>query len=158
VTEGLDVLARALAIGAVGEYQLQAAIAAVHDRAPTAAATDWPEILTLYGLLETVTGNPVVTLNRAVAVAMVHGPVAAIAVVDEVEDRLGGTHRWLAVRGQLLEMAGQPAEAADALDAAAGVATNDAERRHLAGRAAALRRSPPAGTDRPTASRPRPSR
>jgi predicted RNA polymerase sigma factor len=142
VAEGLAVLARALAIGAVGEYQLQAAIAAVHDRAPTAAATDWPEILSLYGLLETLTGNPVVTLNRAVAVAMVHGPVAAVAVLDEVEDRLGGTHRWLAVRGQLLEMAGQPAEAAATLDAAAGVATNDAERRHLASRAAALRRSP----------------
>ncbi|WP_323100680.1 RNA polymerase sigma factor [Intrasporangium sp. YIM S08009] len=139
VTEGLDVLARALAIGAVGEYQLQAAIAAVHDRAPTAASTDWPEILTLYGLLEEVTGNPVVTLNRAVAVAMVDGPRAAIAVVDEVEDRLGTTHRWLAVRGQLLEMAGDDAAAAATLDAAAGLATNDAERRHLATRAARLR-------------------
>ena len=139
VTEGLDVLGRALAIGAVGEYQLQAAIAAVHDRAPTAAATDWTEILTLYGLLEKVTGNPVVTLNRAVAVAMVDGPRAALEVVDGVEDRLGTTHRWLAVRGQLLEMAGQPDEAAATLDAAAGVATNDAERRHLTMRAARLR-------------------
>src|SRR6476469_1053781 len=139
VAEGLAVLARALAVGVVGEYQLQAAIAAVHDRAPTAAATDWPEILSLYGLLEKVTGNPVVTLNRAVAVAMVDGPRAALEVVDGVEDRLGTTHRWLAVRGQLLEMAGQPDEAAATLDAAAGVATNDAERRHLTMRAARLR-------------------
>jgi predicted RNA polymerase sigma factor len=139
VAEGLDLLGRAMAHGAVGEYQLQAAIAAVHDRAPTAADTDWEEILTLYGLLEDVTGNPVVTLNRAVAVAMVRGPRAAIDVVDEVEDRLGTTHRWLAVRGQLLEMAGDTAAAAELLDRAAATATNEAEQRHLAARAARLR-------------------
>ncbi|MGO4599429.1 RNA polymerase sigma factor [Terrabacter sp. 2RAF25] len=143
VAEGLALLDRATALGAVGEYQLQAAIAATHDRASTADQTDWREIVTLYGLLEQVTGSPVVTLNRAVAVAMVDGPLAAIEVVDTVEDRLGGTHRWLAVRGQLLEMAGETAAAAVALDAAAGLATNDAERRHLSGRAAALRSPPP---------------
>ncbi len=145
VTEGLGVLARALALGSVGEYQLQAAIAAVHDRAPTAADTDWAEILTLYGLLEKVTGNPVVTLNRAVAVAMVDGPRAAIEVVDEVEDRLGATHRWLAVRGQLLEMAGENAAAAELLTRAAATATNDAERRHLTTQAARLRAPRPPG-------------
>ncbi len=139
VAEGLDALGRAVAMGAVGEYQLQAAIAAVHDRAPTAADTDWTEILTLYGLLERVTGNPVVTLNRAVAVAMVDGPRAALDVVDEVEDRLGTSHRWLAVRGQLLEMAGDAAAAADLLARAAATATNEAERRHLAAQAARLR-------------------
>ena len=139
--EGLGLLGRAMSFGAVGEYQLQAAIAAVHDRAPTAADTDWDEILTLYVLLEDVTGNPVVTLNRAVAVAMAHGPRAALEVVDEVEDRLGTTHRWLAVRGQLLEMAGERDAAADLLDRAAATATNEAERRHLATRAARLRAS-----------------
>ncbi|WP_327191925.1 RNA polymerase sigma factor [Terrabacter sp. Soil811] len=143
VAEGLDRLGRAMALGAVGEYQLQAAIAAVHDRAPTAADTDWDEILSLYGLLEQVTGNPVVTLNRAVAVAMAQGPEAALAVVDEVEDRLGTTHRWLAVRGQLLEMAGDAGPAADLLDRAAATATNEAERRHLAARAARLRSPQP---------------
>jgi predicted RNA polymerase sigma factor len=139
VAEGLGLLGRAMSFGAVGEYQLQAAIAAVHDRAATAADTDWDEILTLYGLLEDVTGNPVVTLNRAVAVAMARGPRAALEVVDEVEDRLGTTHRWLAVRGQLLEMAGERDAAADLLDRAAGTATNEAERRHLVTRAARLR-------------------
>ncbi|MGN6521934.1 MAG: RNA polymerase sigma factor [Actinomycetes bacterium] len=139
VREGQDVLARALALGAVGEYQLQAAIADVHDRAETAADTDWEEILTLYGLLEGVTGNAVVTLNRAVAVAMARGPQAALAVVDEVEDRLGTTHRWLAVRGQLLEMAGETAAGAELLERAAAVATNEAERRHLLARVARLR-------------------
>jgi len=137
--EGQEVLARALAGGAVGEYQLQAAIAAVHDRAQTAADTDWEEVLTLYGLLEDVTGNPVVTLNRAVAVAMARGPRVALTVVDEVEDRLGTTHRWLAVRGQLLEMAGESAAGAELLERAAAVAANEAERRHLLSRAARLR-------------------
>lgn len=141
VAEGLALLGRAMTLEAVGQYQLQAAIAAVHDRAPTAADTDWGEIRTLYGLLEQVTGNPVVTLNRAVAVAMADGPRAGLEVVDEVEDRLGGTHRWLAVRGQLLEMAGEPVLAAADLERAAATATNEAERRHLATRAAALRRS-----------------
>ena len=139
VTEGLELLRQALAFEAVGEYQLQAAIAAVHDRAATAADTDWAEILALYGILEEVTGNPVVTLNRAVAVAMAHGPRAALEVVDTVEDRLGTTHRWLAVRGQLLEMSGENVAAANTLDRAAATATNEAERRHLAARAARLR-------------------
>ena len=75
--------------GAVGEYQLQAAIAAVHDRAPRAEDTDWPQILALYGLLERMTGNPVVTLNRAVAAAMVDGPEAGLALLDEVERPAG---------------------------------------------------------------------
>ena len=139
VAEGLDLLRQALALGAVGEYQLQAAIAAVHDRAATAADTDWDEVLDLYGILEEVTGNPVVTLGRAVAVAMARGPRAALEVVDTVEDRLGTTHRWLAVRGQLLEMAGETVAAAATLDRAAATATNEAERRHLAARAARLR-------------------
>lgn len=141
--EGQDLLARAVAHGSVGEYQLQAAIAAVHTRAQRAADTDWEEILRLYGLLEGITGNPVVTLNRAVAVAMARGPRPALDVVDEVEDRLGGTQRWLAVRGQLLEMAGDDSAAADLLEQAARLATNRAERHYLSARAARLRSKRP---------------
>ena len=93
--------------GAVGEYQLQAAIAAIHDRAPRADDTDWPQILALYGLLERMTGNPVVTLNRAVAAAMADGPAAGLAVLDGVDERLAGHYRLDAVRAHLLEMAGE---------------------------------------------------
>ncbi|GAA1965811.1 sigma factor-like helix-turn-helix DNA-binding protein [Terrabacter lapilli] len=143
VREGQDLLARAVALGSVGEYQLQAAIAAVHTRARRAADTDWEEILRLYGLLEGITGNPVVTLNRAVAVAMARGPRPALDVVDEVEERLGGTQRWLAVRGQLLEMAGDDSAAAELLEQAAGLATNRAERHYLSARAARLRSNRP---------------
>jgi RNA polymerase sigma factor (sigma-70 family) len=106
IAEGLSLLDAAVARGNVGEYQLQAAIAAVHDRAPRAADTDWAQILALYGLLEQVTGNPVVTLNRAVAAAMAHGPAAGLALLDEVDDRLEGHHRLDAVRAHLWEMAG----------------------------------------------------
>ena len=82
MAEGVAVLGRAMAQREVGEYQLQAAIAAVHDRAATADATDWREICVLYELLEGVTGSAVVTLNRAVAVAMADGPVEGLRVVD----------------------------------------------------------------------------
>jgi predicted RNA polymerase sigma factor len=93
VAEGVAVLGRAMAQREVGEYQLQAAIAAVHDRAATADATDWPEICVLYELLESISVSAVVTLNRAVAVAMADGPVEGLRVVDGVADRLGGTQR-----------------------------------------------------------------
>src|SRR5439155_564232 len=83
-----ELLTTALPSGAVGEYQLQAAIAAVHDEAPTAADTDWPQILALYGLLEHMTANPIITLNRAVAVAMVEGPAAGLAALEALEERL----------------------------------------------------------------------
>ncbi len=79
IGEGVWLVNHAVAQGAVGEYQLQAAIAAIHDQAPRAEDTDWPQILALYGLLEQMTSNPVVTLNRAVAAAMVHGPSAGLA-------------------------------------------------------------------------------
>ena len=101
--------------GAVGEYQLQAAIAAVHDRAPRADDTDWPQILALYGLLEQMTGNPVVTLNRAVAAAMADGPSAGLALLDTVDERLAGHYRLDAVRAHLLEMAGDTRGRAGAL-------------------------------------------
>ena len=89
-----------------GEYRLQAAIAALHDRAANAAQTDWPQIAGLYGLLEQVTGSPVVTLNRAVAVAMADGPEAGLALLDAVEEPLRGFYRLDAVRAHLLQMAG----------------------------------------------------
>jgi RNA polymerase sigma factor (sigma-70 family) len=139
VAEGVTLLSRAMAMRAVGEYQLQAAIAAVHDRAPTAAATDWREICSLYGLLEAVTGNAVVVLNRAVAVAMADGPEAGLRVVDEVADRLGGTQRWLSVRGHLLEMSGDADGAAEHLERAAALAVNVAEQRHLQAQVRRLR-------------------
>ena len=106
IAEGLALVDRAVEQGAVGEYQLQAAIAAVHDRAPHADDTDWPQILALYGLLERMTGNPVVTLNRAVAAAMAEGPAAGLALLDGVDERLAGHYRLDAVRAHLLEMAG----------------------------------------------------
>ena len=136
IAEGLALLDRSMALGAAGEYQLQAAIAAVHDRAPTAHATDWPQILALYGLLESMTGNPIVTLNRSVAAAMVHAPLEGLAILDTVADRLAGQYRLDAVRAHLLEMAGHRAAAAEHYRRAADRATNDPERRYLVGRAA----------------------
>jgi predicted RNA polymerase sigma factor len=115
IVEGLGLLNRAIGVGAVGEYQVQAAIAAVHDRAPRAEDTDWPQILALYGLLEQMTGNPVATLNRAVAAAMVHGPSAGLAILDTVEEQLNGHYRLDAVRAHLLEMAGDTEGRAGAL-------------------------------------------
>ncbi len=93
IAEGVALVSAALPKGAVGEYQLQAAIAAVHDEAETADETDWPQILALYGLLEQMTGNPMVTLNRAVAAAMVDGPAAGLALLEGLDERLAGHRR-----------------------------------------------------------------
>ncbi|EWT02150.1 RNA polymerase subunit sigma-24 [Intrasporangium oryzae NRRL B-24470] len=136
ITEGLALLDRAVAVGAVGEYQLQAAIAAVHDRASQADETDWPEIRALYGLLERMTGSPVVTLNRAVAAAMAEGPEVGLAVLDEVGDRLAGNHRLDAVRAHLLELAGDSEAARSHYRAAAARTTSRPERDYLTARAA----------------------
>ncbi|WP_369817277.1 RNA polymerase sigma factor [Cellulomonas sp. Root137] len=139
VDEGIALLEDALARGAVGEYQLQAAIAALHDEAPSTDATDWPQLLALYALLERVTGNPMVTLNRAVALAMVQGPDAGLALLATLDDRLPGHHRLAAVRGHLLERAGRPGEAADQLLLAARGTTSLAERDYLLVQVARLR-------------------
>jgi predicted RNA polymerase sigma factor len=128
--------------GQLGEYQLQAAIAAVHDQAPSHAGTDWPQILSLYGLLERQTGNPMVTLNRAVAAAMVEGPAAGLALLDRVRGRLGGHHRFHAVHGHLLEMAGDAAGAAGELRSAAAGTANLREQHYLTAKAASLAASP----------------
>jgi predicted RNA polymerase sigma factor len=126
--------------GAVGPYQLQAAIAAVHDEALRVEDTDWPQILALYGLLERMSDNPVVTLHRAVAVAMVHGPSAGIDLLDTLrgDARLADHYRLIAVRAHLHEMAGDlEAAAADYL-AAARRTTSIPEREYLAAQAANL--------------------
>lgn len=139
IVEGVRILDSAIGRGRVGEYQLQAAIAAVHDRARTAAETDWPQILGLYGLLERITGSPIVALNRAVAVAMVDGPEAGLAVVARVADALAGQQRLHAVRGHLLERAGRIDEALADYRTAAALATSEPERRQLVLQAARLR-------------------
>jgi predicted RNA polymerase sigma factor len=139
IAEGIALLDAAIARGRVGEYQIQAAIAAIHDRSSRPEDTDWPQILALYGLLEQITGSPVVTLNRAVATAMVHGPDAGLAVVDGVAGRLPDGHRVDAVCAHLFEMAGDHAAAVASYQRAAALATNLSEQRYLATRAARLR-------------------
>lgn len=141
IAEGLALVDGAVARGRVGEYQLQALIAAVHDRASRAEDTDWPRILTLYGLLEQVTRNPVIAVNRAVAAAMVDGPPAGLAILDEVAGELGDHFRLAAVRAHLLEMNGEAEAAAEHYAAAAARATSLPEQRYLARRAARLQAS-----------------
>ena len=138
IAEGTALLDSTLGTGSLGAYQVQAAIAAVHDRAATADATDWPQVLALYGLLEQVAPSPFVTLARAVALAEVDGPDAAASLLDDVAERLPEHHRVDAVRGHLAEMRGDPASARRHYLDAAGRTTNLAEQRHLTRRAAAL--------------------
>src|SRR6266545_5574510 len=138
IEEGVALISAALPRGAVGIYQVQAAITAVHDEAPTAGETDWPQILALYGLLERMTDNPMVTLNRAVAAAMVDGPAAGLKLLDGLDDRLAGHHRLDAVRAHLLEMAGDRDAAVAHYRTAAGRTTSLAERMYLTTRAARI--------------------
>jgi predicted RNA polymerase sigma factor len=140
IAEGLALLDEAIASGRVGEYQLDAAITAVHDRAPTAEATDWSQILALYELLERMTGNPIVTVNRAVAAAMVHGPAVGLEILAEAEGQLEANHRVEAVRAHLLEQAGDTDAAAAAYRRASALTTNLAEQRHLTRQAARVTR------------------
>jgi RNA polymerase sigma factor (sigma-70 family) len=151
IAEGIALLDEAIGRGAVGEYQLQAAIAAVHSRAERAEDTDWPQILALYGLLEQLSGNPVVTLNRAVAAAMADGPEAGLALLAGVEEPLNGHYRLDAVRAHLLELAGDVDGALTHYRAAARLTTNLPEQRYLTARAARLAasRTPRAAGDRP---------
>ena len=137
IVEGTALISTALATGAIGPYQLQAAIAAVHAESPSAEDTDWPQVLAFYTLLERLAPNPVTTLNRAVALGMVSGPGAGLAVVSELETGvLAGSHRLLAVRGHLLERAGQTSAAAAAYQEAARLAGSLPEQRFLLERAA----------------------
>ena len=142
IAEGLALITRALGRGHAGEYQLQAAIAALHDQAASHTATDWPQILTLYDLLESMTGNPMVTLNRAVAAAMARGPGAGLALLNGLGERLSGHHRLHSVRAHLLEQAGDAKAAAAEFRTAAARATNLRERDYLTTRAARLAAAP----------------
>jgi len=140
IQEGLALVSRTLGTGPIGPYQLQAAIAAVHDEAPSAEETDWPQILALYEVLEQVSPGPVVTLNRAVAVAMVHGPRAGLALLGtlDADERMTHTHRLEAVRGHLLELAGDADAARESYRRAARMTASVPEQRYLALRAARL--------------------
>ena len=140
IDEGVALLSRTLGGGPVGPYQLQAAIAAVHDEAPTAGETDWAQILALYEVLEQVWPGPVVTLNRAVALAMVGGPRAGLALLGTLDEdgRLAQSHRLEAVRAHLLERAGDFKAAREAYLRAAKMTASLPEQRYLALRAAAL--------------------
>jgi RNA polymerase sigma factor (sigma-70 family) len=142
IAEGVALITEALRRGQMGEYQIQASIAAVHDQAPSYADTDWPDILSLYGLLERMTGNPMVTLNRAVAAAMVHGPDAGLALLDGVGGQLGDHYRLHSVRAHLLEQAGDAPAAIAEFQAAAARTTNLREQRYLTTKAARLSTGP----------------
>jgi RNA polymerase sigma factor (sigma-70 family) len=131
IAEGVELVSRTLRLGSVGPYQLQAAIAAVHDEAARAEETDWPQILALYGVLERVQANPMVTLNRAVALAMVDGPRAGLDLLSTLDSSIGRHYRLAAVRGYLLEMAGDRAAAVAHLRTAAAGTGSKAEQRYL---------------------------
>jgi len=140
IAEGIAIVSAALSKGSVGYYQLQAAISAVHDEAADADATDWPQILALYGLLKQMTDNPMVMLNHAIATAMVYGPAAGLTLIDSLDgdDRLAGHYRIDAVRGHLLEMAGDHRGAVGHYRAAANGTRNVPERHYLITRAARI--------------------
>ncbi|MCX4643257.1 MULTISPECIES: RNA polymerase sigma factor [unclassified Streptomyces] len=140
IDEGVALVALALPRGPVGPYQLQAAVAALHDEAASAEDTDWPQILALYDLLVRVVpeGEAMAALGRAVAVAMVHGPEAGLTETDKLADALGGHHRLAAVRGHLLELAGDRDAARAAYQEAAGGTLSRPEQRYLQLRAARL--------------------
>jgi RNA polymerase sigma factor (sigma-70 family) len=140
IAEGRALLTRTLGTGPVGQCQVQAAIAALHDEAPTAEQTDWPQILALYHVLTQVAPGPMVTLSRAVALAMVHGPAAGLAQIGTLEpaDRAALGHRLDAVRAHLLEQAGDIDEARAAYLRAARSTASEPEQRYLGLKAARL--------------------
>jgi RNA polymerase sigma factor (sigma-70 family) len=139
IDEGVGLIGAAWARGAIGEYQLQAAIAAAHDQAPSYEQTDWREILALYGLLERVSQNPMVSLNRAIAAAMVDGPEAGLALLEPLQSALGEHHRLLTVRAHLLAMRGDGEAAAGEFAAAARLTNSLPEQHYLQSRSAQLR-------------------
>jgi RNA polymerase sigma-70 factor, ECF subfamily len=140
ISEGRRLVVEALSGGPAGPYALQAAIAAVHDEAATVATTDWPQIVALYDVLRTVAPSPLVDLNRAVAVAMVDGPEAGLALLDTLagEPRLTGYHLLPAARADLLRRLGRRDEAADAYRRALETVGNEPEREFLRRRLAEL--------------------
>jgi RNA polymerase sigma-70 factor (ECF subfamily) len=143
IAEALPLVAEAFR-GGPGPFALQAAIAALHCQAARAEDTDWPQILELYDLLERLQPSPIVALNRAVAVAMVEGPQAALAIVDSLAAAgdLDGYHLLHAARADLLRRAGAPVEAAKSYALALALVTNGAERRFLERRLREVQTSP----------------
>jgi RNA polymerase sigma factor (sigma-70 family) len=139
IATGVALTEGALKAGPVGPFQLQAAIAAIHAEAPSADDTDWQQITGLYELLERIAPNPVFTLNRAVALAMCKGPQAGLELLSELESdpRLANSHRVRAIRGHLLELAGERTAAAGAYHAAARLTSSLPERDYLLRKAAA---------------------
>ena len=140
IAEGIELISATLPKGAVGPYQLQAAIAAVHDEAARAEETDWPQILALYGVLGRLSDNPMVRLNHAVAAAMVHGPATGLELLDALgsDARIANHHRLHAVRAHLLELAGDHAAAITHYRAAATKTASLPERNYLLTQAARL--------------------
>lgn len=144
ISEGLSLITRTLGTVPAGPYQLQAAIAAVHDEAPSDDETDWPQILALYDVLARLSPGPLVTLSRAVALAMVHGPKAGLALLGTLEsdERMANSHRLEAVRAHLLERAGDTVAARESYLRAAKMTASVPEQRYLALRAARLHEPP----------------
>ncbi len=144
IAEGVALITEALPRGTTGPYQLQAAIAALHDEAPSTEATDWREIVALYEVLMQISDNPIVALNHAVAVAMAQGPRAGLGLLEKLEanGRLAEDHRLDAVRAHLLERTGDHVGARESYEAAARRATNPPQQRYLRGRAARLAGQP----------------
>jgi predicted RNA polymerase sigma factor len=140
IAEGIALVSATLPKGTVGAYQIQAAIAAVHDEAETAEATDWPQILALYGVLRRLSDNPMVALNHAIATAMVHGPQAGLTELDALagDARLAESHRLDAVRAHLLERAGDDDTAVELYIRAAGRTASTPERDYLLTQASRL--------------------
>jgi RNA polymerase sigma factor (sigma-70 family) len=140
ITEGTSLISNTLSKGSVGAYQLQAAIAALHDEAARPEDTDWPQILALYGLLKRMSDNPMVSLNHAVAHAMVHGPEEGLKLLEalDADDRLAGHYRLAAVRAHLFERAGNREKAIEYYRAAAARTTSTPERDYLLTKLAGL--------------------
>jgi predicted RNA polymerase sigma factor len=140
IEEGVTLISETLSRGSVGAYQLQAAIAAVHDEAARAEDTDWPQIVALYSVLKGLSDNPMVSLNHAIAAAMVEGPSAGLELLRALDgdERLAGHYRLDAVRAHLLEMSGDRDAAVVHYRAAAGKTTSVPERNYLMMKAASL--------------------
>jgi RNA polymerase sigma factor (sigma-70 family) len=140
IADGVALITEALPRGTAGPYQLQAAIAAIHDEAPSAEETDWPQIKALYELLLQISDNPVIALNHAVAVAMADGPASGLQRLETLatDKQLAEDHRLYAVRAHLLEMSGETEAACEAYRAAARRARNLPQQRYLIGRATRL--------------------
>ncbi|MFJ2836956.1 RNA polymerase sigma factor [Nocardia sp. NPDC087230] len=154
ITEGLRLLTATMSTGLTGNYQLQAAVAGLHAQAARVQDTDWARILVLYTMIERANPNPMVTLNRAVATAMVHGPAAGLAVADTVAEPLARSHRLAAVRGHLHEMAGEDAAAVAQYQLAAKQTASVPERDYLLLRAARVRSGAAGAPQRPAETTP----